>query len=59
MNPLQIIINIEIEKVRFFFLNSWNDFIVYGLEVIALDDGILPPSIVKKLAFIYVMYTCS
>ena len=35
--------------------NSWNDFVVSGLEVIALDDGMLPRSTVKKLAFIYVI----
>jgi len=56
---LQIIIkDIENEKVRYFFQNSWlNDLIVSGFEVIALDDGIFPRSMVEKLAFIYISYS--
>ena len=56
MNLLQIIIKyIENEKVRCVFQNSLNDFVVSGFEVIALDDGIFPRSVVKKLAFNYVI----
>jgi len=50
-----IIKDIENEKVIYLcvFQNYWNYFVVYGFEVIALDDGISPRSIhvVKKLAF--------
>jgi len=43
VNLLQIITkDIENEKVRCVFQNSWNDFVVSGFEVIALDDGICP-----------------
>jgi len=56
VNLLQIIIKyIENEKVKCVFQNSWNDFVVSGFEVIALDDGIFQRSIVKKLAFNYVI----
>jgi len=54
VNLLQIIIkDIENEKVRCVFQN--NDFAVFGFEVIALDDGIFPRSVVKKPAFNYVI----
>jgi len=56
VNLLRIIIKgIKNEKVRCVFQNSLNDFVVSGFEVIALDDGIFPRSIVKKLAFNEVM----
>jgi len=55
MHLLQIIIkDIEIKKVICGLKKSWNDMVVSGCEVIALDDEIFPLSIVKKLAFIYV-----
>jgi len=51
VNVLQIIIkDIENEKVRCVFQNSWRDFVVSGFEVIAHDNGIFPRSIVMKLA---------
>ena len=52
VNLLQIIIkDNENEKVRCVFQNSLNYCVLSGFEVIALDDGIFPRSIVKKLAF--------
>jgi len=55
MNLLQITTkDIDIKKVRCIFQNSWKDFFESGFEVIALEDGIFPRSIVKNLAFIYV-----
>ena len=51
VNLLQIINkDIENEKVRCVFQNSLNDFVLSGFEVIALDDGIFPRSIVKVRA---------
>ena len=38
-----------------FFQNSLNDFVLSGFEVIALDDGIFPRSIVKKRALYQVI----
>jgi len=48
-------LKISKKKVKCVFQNSWNDFVVSGFEVIALDDGIFQRSIVKKLAFNYVI----
>jgi len=43
VNLLQITIkDIENEKVRCVFQNSWNDFGVSWFEVITLDDGMFP-----------------
>ena len=53
---LQIFIKDIAKEDKIFFQNSWlNDLIVSGFEVIALDDGIFPRSMVEKLAFIYVI----
>ena len=57
VNLLHIIIkDIEIEKVRCIFRNSWNDIVVSGFEVIALDDGIFPRSMVEKL-YLFMSYS--
>ena len=56
VNLLQILIkDIENEKVRCVFQKNWNDFVVSGFKVIAHGDGTFPRSIVKRLAFNYVI----
>jgi len=57
MNLFQILIkNIEIEKVRCVFQISLNDFIVSGIEVIALDVWFLSTVDCLK-TFIYLCHT--